>query len=87
MTVPSERTRTVNKTRKLLIAILNTPLSNWDKKAICKEIASCLRHYPTSLDFAPDQFQDSFEFGEPGSIELVDKEIESYKELITKKKS
>ena len=83
--MPSERTRAVKKTKRLLLAILSTPVSHWDKKAIRKEIANCLRHYPSDLYFSPDLFEESFELSRPENIEMDKKETEFYQELITKK--
>jgi hypothetical protein len=80
MTMPNERTHAVIRTQRFLLALLQTPISKWDKKAIRKEIASCLRHYPSALDFT-SQDLDSFEFG---AQDLGDENREKQIEYIIK---
>ena len=82
MTIPSERTRAVIKARKLLLAILHTPVSKWNKKEIKNQIAGVLRHYPTSLDFS-DDMTDNFSSLEFDSNR--DKDINSIVEMLSKK--
>jgi hypothetical protein len=84
MTMPNERTYAVIRTQRLLLALLQTPISKWDKKAIRKEIASCLRHYPSALDFTEKDL-DSFEFGPQDlSDENREKQMQYFLKAIAK---
>lgn len=90
MTVPSERTRSIVKTKRLLSSLLQVPISKWDKRAIRKEIANCLRHYPNPIDLTEGRITDSFEtmtFDQADEVGQGQKEeTEYYVETITLKK-
>ena len=64
MTLPDERYRAVDYTRKFLQEIITTPRVS---KAIKDTARSCLRHYPSEYDMkktsqtSPDIFQERME--------------------------
>lgn len=67
MTLPDERYRAVNRTRQLLLNLINPSHTPRVSKLIREEAKSCLRHFPTTYDMqiasdrAPDVFQEHME--------------------------
>ena len=62
MTLPDERSRSVNYTREFLYRLLDTKLTPRVPRSIRREAGRCLHHYPGTYDMveaakrAPDTF-------------------------------
>ena len=50
MTIPLERTRSVNNTRQFLMDLLDAKKTPRVPKSIRESARHCLRHYPTKFD-------------------------------------
>jgi hypothetical protein len=67
MTLPDERYRAVERTRQLLLNLLNPEHTPRVPKIIRDEARYCLRHFPTTFDMqiaaedAPNVFQEHME--------------------------
>lgn len=67
MTLPDERYRAVERTRRLLLNLINPAHTPRVPKLIREEASYCLRHFPTTYDMmaaeraAPDLFQAQME--------------------------
>ena len=67
MTLPDERYRAVDRTRRLLLNLINPAHTPRVPKIIREEAKYCLRHYPTTFDMAiaiekaPEVFQTEME--------------------------
>jgi hypothetical protein len=67
MTLPDERYRAVNRTRQLLLNLVNPSHTPRVSKLIREEAKYCLRHFPTTFDMqvaaeqAPEVFQERME--------------------------
>ena len=67
MTLPDERYRSVDRTRRLLLNLINPAHTPRIPKLIRDEARSCLRHFPTTFDMvtaadkAPEVFQEQME--------------------------
>jgi hypothetical protein len=67
MTLPDERYRAVERTRQLLLNLLNPEHTPRVPKLIRDEARYCLRHFPTTFDMriaaedAPNVFQERME--------------------------
>jgi hypothetical protein len=67
MTLPDERYRAVDRTRRLLLNLINPAHTPRIPKLIRDEARSCLRHFPTTFDMAiaadkaPEVFQEQME--------------------------
>ena len=63
MTLPDERYRAVDRTRRLLLNLVNPAHTPRVPKIVRDEAAYCLRHFPTTFDMevaitkAPELFQ------------------------------
>jgi len=67
MTLPDERYRAVERTRQLLLNLLNPAHTPKVPKIVREEARYCLRHFPTTFDMqiaaedAPNVFQERME--------------------------
>ena len=67
MTLPDERYRAVNRTRQLLLNLINPAHTPRVPKIIREEAIYCLHHFPTTFDMAaaaaacPEIFQERME--------------------------
>ena len=67
MTLPDERYRAVDRTRRLLLNLINPTHTPRVPKIIREEARYCLRHFPTTFDMdvaankAPEVFQEQME--------------------------
>ena len=67
MTLPDERYRAVERTRQLLLNLLNPAHTPKVPKIVREEAGYCLRHFPTTFDMqiaaedAPNVFQERME--------------------------
>jgi hypothetical protein len=67
MTLPDERYRAVDRTRQLLLNLINPAHTPRVPKIIREEASYCLRHFPTTFDMAfaaeacPEVFQERME--------------------------
>ena len=67
MTLPDERYRAVNRTRQLLLNLINPAHTPRVPKIIREEASYCLRHFPNTFDMAaaaeacPEVFQERME--------------------------
>ena len=67
MTLPDERYRAVDRTRQLLLNLINPEHTPRVPKIIREEASYCLRHFPTTFDMAtaaeacPEVFQERME--------------------------
>lgn len=67
MTLPDERYRAVDRTRRLLLNLINPKHTPGVPKLVREEAKYCLRHYPTTYDMmeaervAPSLFQAEME--------------------------
>jgi len=67
MTLPDERYRAINRTRQLLLNLINPAHTPRVPKLIREEAMYCLRHFPTTYDMqlaeekAPELFQAKME--------------------------
>ena len=67
MTLPDERYRAVDRTRQLLLNLINPAHTPRVPKIIREEASYCLRHFPTTFDMVkaaevcPEVFQERME--------------------------
>ena len=67
MTLPDERYRAVDRTRQLLLNLINPAHTPRVPKIIREEASYCLRHFPNTFDMAsaaeacPEVFQERME--------------------------
>ena len=67
MTLPDERYRAIDRTRRLLLNLLNPEHTPRVPKLIRDEARACLRHFPTTFDMqvaaeeSPSIFQERME--------------------------
>jgi hypothetical protein len=67
MTLPDERYRAVDRTRQLLLNLINPAHTPRVPKIIREEASYCLRHFPSTFDMAaaaeacPEVFQERME--------------------------
>jgi len=61
MTVPNERTNSVNRTREFLYELLNPQKTPKIPKYIREQALHCLRHYPSEFDMDIISFREDTE--------------------------